>query len=56
VPREALDLGALEDDAARARRDDARDRAQRGRLAPMRVTISPSRTLIEMPFSASIEP
>ena len=25
-------------------------------LAPMRVTISPSRTLIEMPFSASIEP
>ena len=25
-------------------------------LAPMRVTISPSRTLIEMPLSASIEP
>ena len=25
-------------------------------LAPMSVTISPSSTLIEMPFSASIEP
>jgi hypothetical protein len=25
-------------------------------LAPMSVTISPSRTVIEMPFSASIDP